>query len=677
MKALNFTVIKLTLCLIIGILIAFYCSISWTISLILVVALFSFLLLFFFIAKKQFHKTIWFGLVAYLTMIMVGVLCVNFHNQKNFNNHYKNYLSLKSKQPETITFKIRELLKPSAYSDKYVIDILKIDNTNVRGKSLLNVYKDSTLIKFKVDDILITKKSFTEINTSPNPNQFDYKTYLEKQYIYNQLYMSSSELYKTKIKVNTLMGYANKFREQINFELNNYNFEKEELAIINALILGQRQNISKEVQTHYTNAGAIHILAVSGLHIGIVLLILNFILKPIEQIKKGKIIKLILILLLLWSYALIAGASASIIRATTMFSVVAVGMHVKRPSNIYNTLALSIFIILLFKPLFIFDVGFQLSYLAVFAIVSIQPLLYNLISFRIWVIDKLWQIFTVTLAAQFGVIPISLYYFHQFPGLFWLSNLVVIPFIGIILAFGILIISLALLKILPQILANIFGFLISLMNSFFEWISNQSQFLIQNISFDFIHVIASYLFIIALVRLYVKRNFHTLRNCLIAILLLQGVFVFTNYSTNTNSFVILNKSRHSIILEKHNNNLIISHSVDSLENNKMILNYKISNHIKRTYEDSLKSLYLIGDKKLLVIDSLGIYSLKSVKPDYVLLRNSPKINLKRMIDSLKPRLIIADASNYKTYVKRWSTTCTKQKLPFHYTSKKGAFIIHY
>ena len=225
-------------------------------------------------------------------------------------------------------------------------------------------------------------------------------------------------------------------------------------------MLGQRQDISKEIYNSYTQAGAIHILAVSGLHVGIILLLLNFIFKPLIYFKNGNYIKLIVIVLILWSYAVIAGLSASVVRAVTMFTAVAIGMHLKRPTNVYNTLTISAFFLLLFKPMFLFDVGFQLSYLAVLAIVIIQPMLEKLWKPKFKLIDFFWKIFTVTIAAQFGIIPVSLYYFHQFPGLFFLSNLVIIPCLGFILGFGILIIILGLLNLLPNFLASTFGFVI-------------------------------------------------------------------------------------------------------------------------------------------------------------------------------------------------------------------------
>ncbi|QRM88211.1 DUF4131 domain-containing protein [Lacinutrix sp. WUR7] len=671
MKILNFTVIKLSACLIIGIVLAYYISIPVTDSLYSTLLLFLLLSISVFLSRKQFTKTIWFGVLACFTTISLGILSTNFHNQKNLKNHYSHWNS----ENKPITFRIKEILKPGNYNDKYVVDILKIDDKFVTGKALLNLRKDSLPKKPDIDAILITTKGFQEVTAALNPDQFDYKKYLEKQYIYHQIYASSSTLFRVSETIHTPIGYAGLLRNTINSKLKKHHFKADELSIINALILGQRQNISKHIYTNYVNAGAIHILAVSGLHVGILLLLLNTIFKPLERIKKGKILKMIIILILLWCYALIAGASASIIRAATMFSVVAIGMHLKRPSNIYNTLAISVFFILLFKPLFLFDVGFQLSYMAVLAIVSIQPILYKIWKPRFWVTDKLWQITTVTIAAQFGVLPISLFYFHQFPGLFWLSNIVVIPLIGIILASGIIVILLALLNALPQFLSDSFGSIISLMNTFFEWIASKEQFLFQGIPFHILYVVTSYLIIIAIVRIYVKRNYTTLVYLCLAILSLQIAIIYTKYENSKNAFIVFQKSRNTIIGVKGNKTLQVFHNLDSITNNKTIGTFAVANFTETIKEDTLRDLFLYRNHKILIVDSLGIYNLKSVQPDFVLLRNSPKINLERLIDSIQPKSIIADGSNYKSYVARWEDTCKKRKLPFHQTGKKGAFIL--
>jgi competence protein ComEC len=679
MRLLNFTIIKLTICLIIGIIIGYSLAIPWETTLYVSLAVFSSLLISYLVARKQFIKTIWFGMLAYLIMICFGILTVNFHNQKNFSNHYSNYLDVESDSTQQITIRIREVLKPGNYYDKYIVDVLKINNISTSGKSLLNVAKDTSKVPLSVDEIYISQSQFKDLIHPLNPHQFDYKNYLDKQYIYHQSFAQSSSLLKTNTQSKTLFGIADNIRKHINSKLKTYPFQPDELAIINALILGQRQNISKEVYTNYTNAGAIHILAVSGLHVGIILLILSFVLKPIEHLKHGRSIKIVLLVSILWSFAVIAGLSASVTRAVTMFSIVAIAMNLKRPTNIYNTLAISMFVILLFKPLFLFDVGFQLSYLAVFSIVAIDPLLYKLWKTKYWVFDKLWHTLTVTISAQFGIIPISIFYFHQFPSLFFISNLVIIPVLGIILGLGLLIITLATINLLPNFLAEFYGRIISQMNRFVAWVSNQDYFLIKDISFNLLYVITSYILIISIVRLFIKRNYFSLKFFLISILFLQGAFIITKYNKPSNELIIFHKSRYSLIGNVTNNSISVAHDFDTITTsaNKIIKIYTVESHTKTILKDTLKPFYVLNDKKILVIDSLGVYNLKSFKPDYVLLRQSPKINLNRVIDSIQPKQIIADGSNYKSYIEQWKTICQKKKLPFHHTNEKGAFIINY
>ncbi|WP_396601935.1 ComEC/Rec2 family competence protein [Algibacter sp. R77976] len=679
MRLLNFTIIKLSICLILGIIIGYFANISVNTSTLSTLSLLLILFVVYLIARKAFIKSIWFGLIAFLVMISIGILSTSFHNQKNFSNHYTKSISTENDSLKNIAFRIREVLKPGNYQDKYAVDILEINNKEVTGKTLLNIKKDSLQLPLKVDDVYISRMHFENIASPLNPNQFDYENYLKKKYIYHQLFATHKSLLPVSTDETTLLGIADNVREHINKKLKPYNFKPDELSIINALLLGQRQDISKEVYTSYTNAGAIHILAVSGLHVGIILIILSFVFKPLERLRHGKLIKTILLVSILWSFALIAGLSASVTRAVTMFSIVAIALNLKRPTNIYNTLAISMFIILLFKPLFIFDVGFQLSYLAVFAIVTLDPLIYKLWAPKNKIINFYWHTFTVTVSAQLGIIPVSLFYFHQFPGLFFISNLIIIPFLGIILGLGILVILLAVLNILPQFGADLYGYIISSMNHLIDWVSKQEAFLFKDIPFSLLYVLISYLGIIACVRLLFKKNYSNLKLFLIAIIIIQGALMFNKINTPSNEFIVFHKSRNSLLGNKTNTKIIVANDFDSITKaaNNIITNYVVGNHIKTVEEQNIRPIYQLNNKHVLVIDSLGVYNLKSVKPEYILLRQSPKINLNRLIDSLNPKQIIADGSNYKSYIKRWEAICTKRKLPFHQTSKKGAFILNY
>lgn len=339
-------------------------------------------------------------------------------------------------------------------------------------------------------EVLLLPARFCDINSPLNPFQFNYAHFMQKQGVLKQLNLDSKEILILK-KQKSLPALADNYRENIILKLKKHNFSSEELAIIQALLLGQRRDISPKIYEEYAAAGAVHILAVSGLHVGIVLLILNLLLKPLERIKNGRIIKTFLLLLLLWGFALLAGLSPSVIRAVSMFSFVAMGMQLQRKTSVINSLFVSLFVLLLFDPYFIFQVGFQLSYLAVFAIASLQPFLYKIYQPKWKPLKYMWGILSVSIAAQIGVVPLSLYYFHQFPGLFFLTNLFILPVLGIILGGGIVIILFAQIDLLPGILSELYSKIIILLNQFVAWISRQEDFVFSEISFSALECIFS------------------------------------------------------------------------------------------------------------------------------------------------------------------------------------------
>ena len=678
MKIFDFFIVKLTICLIVGIGVGAFYKFSLQTSLIISTFLLVLLFINYLVFRHSFKRSIWFGIITYATIVSLGITTKNLHNEQNFKNHYTNTFQLDNSEVHLLQLTIKEALKSNNSYYRYYADVSTIDATQVLGKLLLNIKKDSLFPQLQTDTQILVQGGLQELYPPLNPYQFNYKSYLNRHDIYAQVYTESNSIYIESTKAHSLYGYANIIRQTIISRLNNYDFKPNELAIIKALLLGQRQDISDELRQQYINAGAIHILAISGLHIGIILMILNFLFGFLNRFKNGRLIKTILILILLWSFAVVAGLSPSVMRAVTMFSAVAIGMNLKRPHNIYNTLAISAFVILLFKPMFLFEIGFQLSYLAVIGIVAIQPLLYNRIKTKYWLPNKVGELLTVSIAAQIGVFPLSLYYFHQFPGLFFLSNLIIIPILGVVLGFGFFIILLALCNSPNNFIFETYGTLISLMNDFFNWVSLQEAFIFKDIPFTLVMVIGSYLLIVSTIRLLVRFNYKNILVSLSSVIVLQGIWFYTNYSTKQgNELVVFHKSRYSIIGEKHGEFLKLAHNLDSATKHSdyIIKNYTIGNLIKEVNQDTLQNIYSFKKKTLLVIDSLPVFQHISFKPDYIVLRQSPKINLNRLIDSTNITTVIADGSNYKTYVNRWRQTCEKRKIPFHYTGEKGAFIL--
>lgn len=668
-RLLNYLPLHFVVLLILGISTQFYVQ-FWKFGFLKLFSLLAIISLFLLILN---HKKI-ITFLSFAVFFLMGVSAVYFNNDLNYKKYYQNYVTENS----VAILKIDKVLKPSLYHDKYEVEIQQIDGVKTRGKVLLNIVKDSLLTSLKVDELFVIKSSFQEVTSPLNPYQFNYKKYLEKQGIHQQLYVKNQQLKKIQNDGFSLLGISAKFRNTVQKSLKKSDFKKDELAVINALLLGQRQDISKQLIADYSRAGAIHILAVSGLHVGIILLILMWFFKPLERFRKGKILKTFLVILFLWMFAFVAGLSASVVRAVTMFTFLAVGLSFRRKNIIEFSLVSSMFFLLIVKPMFLFDVGFQLSYLAVFGIVWLQPKLAEIYHPKIKIVNKFWRLLTVSMAAQVGVLPLSLFYFHQFPSLFWLSNLVIIPFLGAILIGGIVIIFLALIGFLPQVLADLYGFVIDVMNSFVSWISHQEQFLWKEISLSLLMMMVSYLFIILMVRFLSIKSPKNLIYFLVSIFTIQCVFAFEFYQKKRKKeFIVFHKTRHSVLGFRKGKELLVQHDVDSVafQKSNLLTSYRIGENISQITKSKSFSIFKFENEVILLVDSLGAYQLSKLRKPIVVLQYSPKINLIRLIKTLQPKQIIADGSNYKSYVKRWKKTCNQQKTPFFYTGKNGAYCI--
>ncbi len=259
-----------------------------------------------------------------------------------------------------------------------------------------------------------------------------------------------------------------------------------------------------------------------------------------------------------------------------MFSFVAYAMHLNRPTNTFNILALSMFFILLiFRPSLLFQVGFQMSYEAVFAIVWIYPLLQKFWKPKTWILLKGWQLLSVSIAAQLGVLPISLYYFHQFPGLFFVSNLLIIPFLGVILGLGILLILLATLNILPDFLASFYNTIIYGMNSIIGWVASQEAFIFNNISFGSTELILSYVIIIFLILALTKATYKRVMILLIAIVGMQLWSFYALYRTQKKeNFLVVHEFKNTLLLHQIGNHLNVLTPSRSF-NNKIVTDYEV------------------------------------------------------------------------------------------------------
>lgn len=670
MKVLDFPLTKITIWFLFGILFCYYCKPSLDIAIsVFIVAIIVFTILYFLI-KRNKRFTTFFGINTYFISFVIGILTLLLHTN---SLQKSNYIHCKKafETPQIITFTLREKLKSNAYNDRFIAIINNIDGGNYSGKIIVNIQKDS-LKNLIIGNVIKVKTVLQQNSSNKNPNQFDYGKYLADKQIYAQIYTNKTEIVINKNPKKDIWYYSGRLHSRIVRNLEKANFNKEEMNVALALILGQQQEISSDIIQDYQYSGATHILSVSGLHVGFIMLFINFILKPIPNTRKGSLIKLISILLSLGAFAIISGLSPSVLRSVVMFSFLAIGNHLRRSGSIYHTLLVSMLLILLCEPYFLFDVGFQLSYLALFFIVWLQPLLKQIWTPKHKIQTTIWNALTVSFAAQIGTLPLCLYYFHQFPGLFFVTNILIIPILSFIMIAGIIVMILAIFMSPPVIIIAIFEKSIYLLNKTIHIVASFEWFVIRDISFNFYYLLTFYIFIISAIVWSKKPNYNQFVFLLITIVLLQLSFIYTKKEIeNTNELIVYNTKKNTLLSERTGKKITLFTN-DTLSKNSILNAYLVGNFGKLSSTNKIKNVLYFNGKKISIIDSSGIYETR-IQPDILILTQSPKINLDRILEDLHPKIIIADASNSYSIQKTWKYTCLKKNIPFHATSEKGYY----
>lgn len=675
MKVLDFPLTKITLWFIFGILFSYYCQPAITIIVFaFIVGLIAFVTVYFTIRKNK--KAIpFFGMTTYYISFFIGSLTLISHTESLQNSHYT-HCKKAFETPQTITFTLREKLKGNTYNDRFTALISNINNKAYSGKVIVNIEKDSIKEDLKIGHILRANTSLQYNSSNKNPNQFDYGKYLADKQIYAQLYLNKAEISINQNSKKDIWYYSGLLHAQIIRNLEKAHFNKAEMNVALALILGQQQEISSDIIQDYQYSGATHILSVSGLHVGFIMLFINFILKPIPNTRKGSFIKLLSVLLSLGIFAIISGLSPSVLRSVVMFSFVAIGSHLRRTGNIYHTLLVSVLLILLFEPYFLFDVGFQLSYIALFSIIWLQPVLKNIREPKHKITVYIWNALTVSFAAQIGTLPLCLYYFHQFPGLFFVTNIVIIPILSFIMIAGIIVMLLAIFSPPPLVLIEIFEKSIYFLNETIHWVASFEWFVIRDISFNSYYLLTFYLMIISAVIWAKKPDYSKLIILLISLISVQVSLIYTKKEIESQHEMILYHTKKNTLISERTGKNISIYSSDTLaakaSKNNVLNAYLVGNYGNIKSVSKIKNTLFFNGEKILVIDSSGIYKNK-IQPDILLLTQSPKINLDRVLLDLHPKFIISDASNSYSIQKKWKITCLKKGVPFHSTSENGFY----
>ena len=686
MRWLDYPFYRFIVFFVLGILLGHYLEISLEFWLPFVGISFLLSIAFFFWKPFKGYSKLLFTSFVLLFFLGLGGAVMILKSDVLPSNHFVK--SVVKGEDALLELQLREQLSSNQYNHRFYADVTRIDSTQTTGKVLV-LFRRADSVKFIAGDQLIVYDDINDASDSRNPGDFNYKEYLESIDVYGQVYVDKPRILNTESNQSSLPWYV-KYRNQLLHNLKQTNLTPNSRSMVEALVLGQRQNVDPIITKNFRDAGVIHILALSGLHVGIILLILQFALRWMQSIRYGKILQTVLIIILLWCFALITGMSPSILRAVTMFSFVAIGMSMNRKRSVFHSLTISAFLLLLFDPRLLFQVGFQLSYTAVLAIVLLQPLFARALPrIKFWLPRKLWEVFTVTLAAQIGVAPLSIFYFHQLPMAFLVGNLALLLFLPLILVAAIIFIVTMQLGIPNVWLGDGLNLIFENIIAFIGYISSFKSFVLTDLYIEPVEVILIYIILLSSIiflrpavlrsrreRFKIMRVNNGLHITVLGIILLVAFGTMKFLNTNDN-FLILHQSRGSAIaITNAQESRLLTHfpSMDAERRLNSFSRLSQMEFFKDTKLkiDSLPAQIHYLDTDLFVIDESTAYLETDVEHPIVLLSNSPKINLDQVITKMQPKLIITDGSNYRNFVERWQKTCLERNVAFINTYESGA-----
>ncbi len=538
----------------------------------------------------------------------------------------------------------------------------------------------------------------TILPTEPpkNPHAFDYKCYLHFQNIHHQAFVKPDSI----LRLSENNGYllwkkAYEYRQNLLILLQRYFPTKDEYAVASALLVGYTDDLSDEMRTAYAETGSMHALAVSGTHIGMLYVGLMFLISKLRlRGKKGRLFEISLTLIAIWAFTFLTGATASVLRASVMFSVYMFGKAFWREASAWNVLAASAFILLIFNPYFLFNVGFQLSYAAVIGMVFFYPRFYKMFPPLSRWLDEPLQVFLVGVAAQLGTLPLSLFYFNQFPIYFWLAGWVVV-FVGAVFLWGgaILVLLDSGSQILADWLGKVLYYMLLWMNKIIFSIQGIPGGVVRNVWVPGWVVFALYTCLFLLGAAMVTRRGRWL-GAFAGVMLLLGIYrtamVLDKQVQHTTVIYSVNKAR---LMDFFKGDQTISLS-DTLtkkqENFAAQANRTVCGMRKKTrilLSDSTAfaspNLWVdlpfvqFFDQKMALIDDVCWVkkgNTQAIAVDVLVLSKSPNVSVAECRERFPCTLVVFDASNSYRQAERWRKECAMEGWAYHDVRRIGAWV---
>lgn len=664
-------------------------DVNWLIG---VFAYFSitFILLNLKYTRLKLYKYRWLGgSLITVILFLFGCIIALKNSELNAEDHF----SQNTAQDLDIKINNEPALKNGLL--RFAAKVEAIDNKGIQRRTsgtLLVTIKDSAANRLKYGDELLIPANYKSIDPPFNPAEFNYKKYLAYKNIYYQAF-----LYPKQYKIiaantgNPLIAHSLKLRQHLVEKLKLNMRDTGAIAVASTLILGYKADLSEDILQAYKNTGTVYVLTVSGSQVAILYLLLSFALRFLSRHKYGKLMRVVIILAVIWYYAMLTGFSLAVCRVDVMVSLVIIGKSFRRYINTLNLLAVSAFLLLIYDPFFITEAGFQLSFIAVSGLIVLQPVVYQWLKFKNKWLNKVWALCSVSIAAQVVIFPISALCFHQFPVYFLISNLFVAIPAALVMYGGIVFLLLPKIPVVSASIAFMLEKTIIVMNKGLAYIEHAPYSVISKIWLTTPQYLLLYAIIISLFYFLYERKLWLLQFSLVCMLVLCISFSIKNIrESNSKEIVWLNLKRHQGIVFKNGTKAIVLTDLKSIDKTYL---YSVQPYLDSCRVNDVK-LYNLGQdintswirKKYGLIQFLNtkvfifdhkLYSntlSQRIKTSYIYITGSPDNVLNSIHRNFDCNSLIIEGSNSDGRTDQWAKQLVAEHIKYNILKRNNSII---
>ena len=505
-----------------GIVFSYYCFVPGYASLLVIAFCALFVIIFSRLnMAMQYSYQHVNGVVMHVFIGTFGIFTGTTNNPYESLSKISSYCSAKHDAQFIVSVTEPPQEKKKTWKALAGIDGIKTIDGVIRPHSFLHIYfkKDSAAIIPHYGSRVLFNKKPERIKNSPVGSKFNYQEYCAIKNIHYQVFLRPGEFIFLEDEHSIWLNqFVFSTQHWVTSTLKRYITNAKECGLAEALLIGYRNDLDRQLVQSYSNTGVVHVVAISGLHLGLVYGMLNVFCRAFDRYRLKVFLTPMIVLLGLWTFTLLAGASPSVLRSAVMFSFIVVGKAGARQSSLLNNLAVSAFFLLCYEPYWLWDLGFILSYSALLSIaIFMNPIYYSFIPEN-KLIGMLWKMTAVTMSAQILTMPVLIYYFGQFPNLFLLTNFVAIPLSSIILCGLIALCFLDWLPAVAGVIGQVVTFLIKCMNEFVRYVDGISFNSTKDITITFLQLCLLYAFIAFIAGWLIRKHKPSLYGALISLI---------------------------------------------------------------------------------------------------------------------------------------------------------------